>query len=287
MSGAPCPFLGLPDDERTRLAYPSPAQRCFAQRRRPAPIGTAYQSSSCLTDAHTGCPRFVAADHRPMVQRGGMIPPLPVLPSPPVPTSPTPPAMTVAARPTSPAAPPAAGKARRRTRRDSRRSRVVTAIAALLVFVLGAGMYLVAGTDRPLTALDRPTEGAPTSVSFAITLVPSATPVLTRSPNSPTPDPSTGPPVATFRSPSPAPATTFAATPSTTARQLRTPGSTASPDPSGSVRYVVRRGDTLSLIAARFGVSVAAIVDLNGIEDPSLILTGQVLIIPVPQPSPS
>jgi lipoprotein-anchoring transpeptidase ErfK/SrfK len=53
----------------------------------------------------------------------------------------------------------------------------------------------------------------------------------------------------------------------------------------------VRRGDTLSAIALRYGVSVWALVQANGIRNPSLIYPGQVLRIssgPTPaRPSPS
>ncbi|HNS50953.1 MAG TPA: LysM peptidoglycan-binding domain-containing protein [Anaerolineae bacterium] len=44
--------------------------------------------------------------------------------------------------------------------------------------------------------------------------------------------------------------------------------------------YVVRRGDTLAAIAARYGTTVAAIVRANGIANPSLIVAGQRLTIP-------
>jgi LysM repeat protein len=42
----------------------------------------------------------------------------------------------------------------------------------------------------------------------------------------------------------------------------------------------VKFGDTLSSIAQKFGVTVAAIQKLNGIKDPRLIHPGQVLQIP-------
>ena len=44
--------------------------------------------------------------------------------------------------------------------------------------------------------------------------------------------------------------------------------------------YTVRSGDTLSAIAARNGVSVDSLVELNSIRDPNLIVVGQVLTIP-------
>jgi LysM repeat protein len=44
--------------------------------------------------------------------------------------------------------------------------------------------------------------------------------------------------------------------------------------------YRVVEGDTLSEIAERFGVSVNELAATNGIVDPDLILTGQVLLVP-------
>ena len=43
--------------------------------------------------------------------------------------------------------------------------------------------------------------------------------------------------------------------------------------------YTVKRGDTLSGIAMRFGVSVRFLVNLNGIRNPNLIYAGQILKI--------
>jgi LysM repeat protein len=56
--------------------------------------------------------------------------------------------------------------------------------------------------------------------------------------------------------------------------------------------YIVQRGDTLSRIAARFGVTVQAIVAANPGINPNLIFVGQRLVIPTgggspaPQPTP-
>lgn len=61
-----------------------------------------------------------------------------------------------------------------------------------------------------------------------------------------------------------------------------TPGAveSAGPSPSAGGTYTVRRGDTLSAIAVRFGTTVAALQRANGITDPSLLRVGQVLRIP-------
>ncbi|MBN1977691.1 MAG: LysM peptidoglycan-binding domain-containing protein [Anaerolineae bacterium] len=67
-------------------------------------------------------------------------------------------------------------------------------------------------------------------------------------------------------------------------------GSPPSTPPASGQTYVVKRGDTLSAIALRYGVSVWSIAQLNAISNPSLIYVGQVLRIPAggsPSPSPA
>ncbi|MCR4441282.1 MAG: peptidoglycan-binding protein [Peptococcaceae bacterium] len=56
------------------------------------------------------------------------------------------------------------------------------------------------------------------------------------------------------------------------------------------MQYIVQPGDTLYIIAQKFGVSVEALVQANNITNPDLIFTGQVLTIPkeiVPSPAPA
>lgn len=58
---------------------------------------------------------------------------------------------------------------------------------------------------------------------------------------------------------------------------------TAAGTSGGSVsgtRYVVREGDTLFGVASRYGVSVTALAQRNGVRDYSTIYIGQVLILP-------
>jgi LysM repeat protein len=55
------------------------------------------------------------------------------------------------------------------------------------------------------------------------------------------------------------------------------------PDGAACHLYVVRSGDTLSTIAARFGLSTAGILALNPTIDPAVIVTGQVLRLPLYQ----
>eukprot|EP00461_Guttulinopsis_vulgaris_P000169 UN00169 len=57
--------------------------------------------------------------------------------------------------------------------------------------------------------------------------------------------------------------------------------------------YTVKSGDTLSAIAARFGCTVAQLVQINNIKDPNMIYVGQVITLcgsspsPTPTPTPS
>ena len=58
-----------------------------------------------------------------------------------------------------------------------------------------------------------------------------------------------------------------------------TPSTPTQPTPSGQT-YTVRRGDTLSGIARRYGVSMWALAQANSIRNSSFIYVGQVLRIP-------
>jgi spore germination protein len=46
--------------------------------------------------------------------------------------------------------------------------------------------------------------------------------------------------------------------------------------------YVVQPGDTLSAIAARFGVSLGRLVEVNGLPNPDRLVVGQAILIPEP-----
>jgi len=58
---------------------------------------------------------------------------------------------------------------------------------------------------------------------------------------------------------------------------------TPTPEP---VTYVVQAGDALAAIARAYGVTVASIVEANGLVDPNTIDVGQVLVIPNPAQVP-
>ena len=50
--------------------------------------------------------------------------------------------------------------------------------------------------------------------------------------------------------------------------------------PEDTMRYIVRRGDTLFNIARRFSTDVDTLVRLNNIADPDVIFPGRILVVP-------
>ncbi len=50
--------------------------------------------------------------------------------------------------------------------------------------------------------------------------------------------------------------------------------------PTNSIRYYVRRGDTLYRIAQMYNTDVNTLVRLNSIDDPDIIFPGRILIVP-------
>lgn len=85
------------------------------------------------------------------------------------------------------------------------------------------------------------------------------------------------------------PTSTATSTPTPTATATLTPTSTSTPTATSTptptptatpVLYQVRAGDTLGRIAERFGTTINALAQLNGILNPSRIDPGQILRIP-------
>lgn len=61
---------------------------------------------------------------------------------------------------------------------------------------------------------------------------------------------------------------------------ITTPPAPAPPDPPAGTNYVIRSGDTITGIAAKFGVSIQSVLDANGLTRSSIIYTGRTLLIP-------
>lgn len=55
---------------------------------------------------------------------------------------------------------------------------------------------------------------------------------------------------------------------------------------SYSLTYIVKTGDSLSLIASKYGTSISSIAQLNKINNPNLIYVGQILQIPSSSSNP-
>lgn len=51
------------------------------------------------------------------------------------------------------------------------------------------------------------------------------------------------------------------------------------------MKYTVKRGDTLTRIAANYNTTVEALAASNGIKNPDKISVGDVLTIPAPKPT--
>ncbi len=104
------------------------------------------------------------------------------------------------------------------------------------------------------------------------------------------PPPRTALPPATPTAPltrTPVPTADVSAAPSSAATDEPEPSeepvATAGPDGTPLV-HVVQRGESISLIAQEYGVTIEAIIELNELANPNVIVPGQELLIPAPPP---
>ncbi|HEX5039242.1 MAG TPA: LysM domain-containing protein [Candidatus Limnocylindria bacterium] len=141
----------------------------------------------------------------------------------------------------------------------ARGSRTATVVAVGAgIATMGVATAAVAGA----LLADRPAAVATSEPTPTMRLTPS-----------PTERPTPAPTAEATPTPTPVPAT-----PAPTAAP--TPPPTPAPTPVPVRTYTVAEGDTLALIAERFGTTVSALQAANGIEDPDEIVIGQVLVIP-------
>lgn len=154
--------------------------------------------------------------------------------------------------PVSFAAAPAAGTATE-PRRGSAAARLRTLILAVLAVALTAVLGFAAGTILPTLLPGPGIAGAPTE----------------EPPGEPTLEPTA--------EPTEEPAATATLEP--TAALTATPEATPSPTPKVTI-HVVKAGENLTVIAAKYGVTIKAIQALNGITNPNKIFPGQKLKIP-------
>lgn len=138
------------------------------------------------------------------------------------------------------------------------------------------------GEQIPVEALSGEIVAAVGAVSVppmpAVEESPTATPIVLATPL-PTPE-LTAVPSPTQATPTPTATVAPTATPSPTPAQVTPTATPPPPTVTGGCYYVVCRGDTLFSIARRFGTTVAAIAQANGLSDPRYIRVGQRLLIP-------
>jgi hypothetical protein len=247
----PCPYL-VADDGGWRSIHATRDHRCGATKPA-APLAISKQRDLCLTPAHHECATFIAA--RDLERATGL-----------------------GARrgddegfwPSTRGTVLALEPARSRLGVLPGSSGRAGGQAMLVGLMVLAFLVLVIARTSPPSTSGTPASADPAvagaSGSPGVDASGSASPIPSATP---TPTPTLG--VVPSGSPSPA------ATPAPTAVASARPGASASP--SGSTRYRVRAGDTLSSIAARFDVSVKRLKALNGLTD-NVIRVGQVLIIP-------
>ncbi len=127
-------------------------------------------------------------------------------------------------------------------------------------------------TPVPPTPTPEPT-GTPEAPAAAETPVTEATPQVTE-----TPGLALTPTARATAAPTPTPSATPTAT-----RSPTLPPPTATPTRSGGrVTYRVQEGDTLSTIAARYGITWQELAAANGLNAQSVLRIGQELVIPLP-----
>ena len=79
--------------------------------------------------------------------------------------------------------------------------------------------------------------------------------------------------------PTPPPTARTSPRPSSAVPTPTPPAATATPQGTPHV-YVAQKGDSMSRIAARFGVTIEALMAANGLANPNIVNIGQVLVIP-------
>jgi LysM repeat protein len=171
----------------------------------------------------------------------------------------------------------------------SRHWAVLIVLVLLNYIVFSVAFTQLAKQRHPGPAPTRtpaPTFESLSKAPVAWVILPTSTPCPTRTPVTPSPTPVPELVTATVE---------FVVTPEAAPTEAPTAVPlTPMPSPTPLLQttvHVVKRGETLSAIAARYGVSMQAIISANGLADPNHIITGQKLVIPaggqpVTQPTP-
>ena len=284
---AACPYLLVPAGG-FRFAHPDREHRCTAARPFESPSAD-KQRRLCLTAGYDACPTYAAARQRrddAFADAGIPIDALQLRHSRPL--GHTTPVVLVGGHRSQ--GTPGIGSAGRQVPHDSARPSGSTGMRPARTAEVGNRADATGG--RPGSArgggFRGPRAAAGPAVAAVVVLAALAV-LVARLPGSTGPSPAPQTPLATVAavvSQPPTVSPTVAASPgATTAIVAVAP--TASPVPAtqapasaAATTYRVRAGDTLIGIASRFGVSVSALQQANGITDPRLLRIGQVLQIP-------
>jgi LysM repeat protein len=249
-----CPFLTI-EGGGWRSSSPSRDHRCGAVTP-PVPLALDKQRRLCLADAHLACATFLAAvgsspSGEMVLAKGAM------------------------GRPGAAASPTVTRWSLVRTVPVVLdRGRVPASVGAIARDRRGgqlllAGLLVAAFAAVAVARLSG--SGGPLNVGASETSAPTASVVATLPPSSGTPEPSLAPTEAPTEAPSIAPTEAPTAPP--------TIAPTAAPTAVHQT-YIVKSGDTLERIARRFGTTVNAIMELNGLTDRNRLSIGQKLLIP-------
>lgn len=243
-----CPYLLA--DAGWRATTPASEHRCTALRP-PTKLAADKQRRLCLTAEHSACPTFLAAaEERARRAAPGAAP---------------------ITRPIARTAPVVVERSRSfpsfGSASGSRRWGQIGLVLLMLVALVAVVVARSGGDQTPAAAGVESATSSPSSPAAA------GAPPTTGPTAEPTPGESDA-------SPEGSAAASATAGAGATPRPTVAPSPARSPTASAGTTYTVKRGDTLSAIAVRFGTSIAAIQELNGITNPSLIRVGEVLEIP-------
>jgi len=245
-----CPFLAI-EGGGWRSSSPSRDHRCGAVTP-PVPLALDKQRRLCLADAHLACATYLAAIGSS--PSGEMVL-----------------AKAAMGRPGAAASPTVTRWSLVRTVPVVLdRGRVPASVGAIARDRRGgqlllAGLLVAAFAAVAVARLSG--SGGPLGVGASETSTPTASPVATAPAASPTLEPTLTPTEAPTEAPSIAPTEAPAVAP------------TAAPTAAHET-YIVKSGDTLERIARRFGTTVDAIMELNGLTDRNRLSIGQRLLIP-------
>jgi hypothetical protein len=266
--GAPppeaCPWLFLAAEPNVRAGFVTDSHRC--ELRPDIVPGPGHQLAYCVTTNHVSCPQLRAYEGRRQAGAAGEPAVLPITPT--APTAPELPHRVAA---------PGAWRAEWAKRAPWL---VAGALAALGLALMLALVYSAPSPQALTPPAAEPATAPPAAPTAPTTPTAPAAPALQEAAPPPLPTPSSDPLDRTNGSGAAAPE----ATPGPPAEES-SDGDAATEVPAAPalVPYVVEAGDTLLIIAWRFGIPLDDLLAANGLGFQSTIYQGQQLLLPLPR----